>query len=341
MNGVVDLKTGELLPGTPEQMIYLHTRVPYNPDAKAPRWERFIQEIFAGDQDLIFFVQRALGLSLTGLTKEQVFFLCYGSGSNGKSTLLQTVRNVIGDYGMNARIETFVTKGPSGSSTIPNDIMEMKGRRFVITSEPPSTVTLDESRLKMLTGGENTRARLLNKNEEEFTPVPKIWISFNKKPNIRDDTNSFWRRVRFIPFTVKFAGDNRDINIQEDLAKEHEGILAWLVQGAVSYYINRLVTPAAVLASTEEYRTESDKFGQFIADTLQTGRFVSKKDVKTAYREWRSGEGDNDVRPWELTELDKRLATDYGRKKVDGNRGYGAELRNPPVTGQTVEKVGY
>jgi putative DNA primase/helicase len=341
LNGVVDLKTGELLPGTPEQMIYLHTRVPYNPDAKAPRWERFLQEVFAGDESLIDFVHRALGLSLTGLTKEQVFFLCYGSGANGKSTLLQTVRNVLGDYGMNARIESFVSKGPSGSSTIPNDIMEMKGRRYVITSEPSSTVTLDESRLKMLTGGENTRARLLNKNEEEFTPVPKIWISFNKKPNIRDDTNSFWRRVRFIPFTVKFDGDKRDVNIQEDLAKEHEGILAWLVRGAVSYYTTNLVAPAQVLASTEAYRAESDLFGQFITDTLQSGTFVSRKEVKESYRAWRSQDGDNDIRPWELRELDKRLATDYGRKKIAGNRGYGAELRNPLVTGQDSPKVGY
>jgi putative DNA primase/helicase len=340
-NGVVDLKTGELLPGTPEQMIYLHTRVPYNPDAQAPRWERFIQEIFAGDPDLIRFVHKALGLSLTGLTKEQVFFLCYGGGANGKSTMLETVRNVLGDYGMNARIETFISKGPSGNNSIPNDIMEMKGRRFVLANEPHSTAILNEARLKDLTGGGNTRARLLNKNEEEFTPVVKIWISFNKKPNVRDESDGFWRRVRFIPFNVKFAGDKRDVNIQDDLAREHEGILAWLVRGAVEYYKDGLVAPAKVLASTEEYRAESDLFGQFITDSLKAGKYVAKKDIKAAYQEWKSKDGDHYVQPWEYRELDKRLAADYGRKQIDGNRGYGAELRNQPATPTTVETVGY
>jgi P4 family phage/plasmid primase-like protien len=255
--------------------------------------------------------------------------------------MLETVRNVLGAYGMNARVETFISKGQSGNNSIPNDIMEMKGKRYVITTEPPSTVTLDEARLKSLTGGDSTRARLLNKNEEEFVPVPKIWVPFNKKPNVRDESHGFWRRVRFIPLNVKFDGDRRDVNIQDDLAKEHEGILAWLVRGAVEYYKDGLVAPAKVLASTEEYRTESDLFGQFITDMLQSGAFVSRKDVKAAYSTWRALDGDHDIRPWEIRELDKRLATDYGRKKIDGNRGYGAELRNQPATPTTVETVGY
>jgi putative DNA primase/helicase len=345
-NGVVDLRTGELLPGTPEQMIYSHSLVPYNPAAQAPRWERFIQEIFDGDQETIRFVHKALGLSLTGLTKEQVFFLCYGNGSNGKSTLLQTVLNVIGkDYGMSARIESFIRKGPSGSSSIPNDIMEMKGKRYVVTTEPSSTVLLDEARLKSLTGGDSTRARLLNKNEEEFTPVPKIWISFNRRPDIRDDTDGFWRRVRFIEFRAKFDGDKRDRNIQETLATEHEGILAWLVRGAIHYYQDGLEAPAKMLAASKEYRSESDMFAQFIEVALrpaEPGEFLSRKDVKTAYREWRYREGDNDVRPWELRELDKRLVADFGGKILDGYRGYRqVALRNQPATTTTVETVGY
>jgi putative DNA primase/helicase len=213
-NGVLDLRSGTLRKGKPEDQITMHTNIAFNREAICPRFERFMLDISAGDKELSDYIQRCLGYSLTGETTEQCIFDCYGDGANGKSTLIETVRNVLGDYAYNAPFSTFEKKARSG---IPNDVAALAGRRFISAVETDEGVRLNESRVKALTGGDTIAARFLYGEWFGFVISGKIWLAFNHKPEIVDDSHGMWRRIRVIPFTRKFDGNDADKHLKEKL----------------------------------------------------------------------------------------------------------------------------
>jgi P4 family phage/plasmid primase-like protien len=200
-NGVIDLRTGDLRPGHPDDAITLSTAVAYDPEAPCPRWRQFVNEITGDHRELAAFLQRAIGYSLTGITTEQVLFLLYGTGANGKGN---TLKRVLGDYAWNM---PFATVELRDRAAIPNDLAALVNRRFVITSETNDGTRLNEARVKALTGSDPITARFLHGEFFEFDPCAKFWLAVNHKPIVKDDSFGFWRRIRLLPFTQRFAVD--------------------------------------------------------------------------------------------------------------------------------------
>jgi putative DNA primase/helicase len=270
-NGVVDLRTGKLRTGRPEDLITLHSGIAFDARAKCSRFERFVDEIFEGDADLITYVQRAIGYALSGDTSEQCFFCCCGEGANGKSTFLNAIRYVLSDYACNLPFSAFEL---NARSTIPNDIAMLPSRRFATAIETDETAVLNAARIKALTGGDPITARSLYKDHFTFTPVAKFFLAFNHRPRVTDDSHGFWRRVHMIPFNRRF-----DVTVEPDLAAklraEAPGILAWAVRGCLEWQKRGLVPPVSVTKSTDAYREESDPVTDFIDD-----RCVLHQDAK-------------------------------------------------------------
>jgi len=230
--------------------------VAYRPEAQCPRWLQALDEIFAGNQELIQFIQKAAGYTLTGNTDEQCLFILYGGGENGKSTFVEVLRGLLGDYGTTADIETFLAgKGNS----IRNDIARLKGSRLVSSIEADEGRRLSEALIKNLTGGDRVSARYLYHEFFEFSPTFKLWFAVNHKPGILGTDNAIWRRIRLVPFTVVIPKEKRERDLAKRLkAEELEGILAWAVEGLKLWLQEGLEPPQLVKDATVEYRAEMD-----------------------------------------------------------------------------------
>ena len=262
-NGVADLRTGNFRRGNPSDRITVHTDIQFDTSARCPRWNQFLVEVFEGNQELIDFVQRAVGYSLTGDTSEQCLFLCFGGGSNGKSTFLEVLRHMAGGYGHNMPFSALEIKA---RTSIPNDVAALAGRRLVTASETNESIRLNEERVKALTGSDAITARFLNKEFFTFHPVAKFWLAFNHKPRVADDSYGFWRRIRLIPFLHEFEDSARDKQLLGKLLAEAPGILVWAVQGCLAWQKEGLGLPVAVKAATEAYREEMDSIAEFLDD---------------------------------------------------------------------------
>ena len=284
-NGVLDLTTGGIRDGRPDDRITIHSPVTYDPFATCPRFQQFLQEIFEEDADLISFVHRAVGYSLTGRTIEQVVFIAFGNGANGKGRLFSALRSAIGPLGWNMPFSTFELKG---RSSVPNDLAALVGRRFVTASETNEGTRLNEARVKALTGEDDITARFLSKELFEFRPVAKFWLAVNHKPRVSDDSYGFWRRVRLIPFNRQFGPDEADPDLEKKLLAERAGILAWMVQGALEWQKHGLNAPESVMAATAEYKEESDPLLDFISVRCDVGpeKSVSGSDLYRSYQDW-------------------------------------------------------
>lgn len=301
-NGVVDLRTGELRDGRPADCITMQTRTTYDPDARCPRWERFVASLFANDPDLAAFVQRAIGYSLTGITTEQALFLLYGTGSNGKGTLTNTLKRILGAYAWNMPFATVEFRDRAG---IPNDIAALDKRRFVIASETNDGQRLNEARVKALTGCDPITARFLHGEFFTFEPVAKLWLSLNHKPIVRDDSYGFWRRIRLIPFTQVF-GNNP--TLADELMAEASGVLAWAVRGCLEWQRIGLQPPAIIVSATAEYETDSDPLAAFLAEACEEaeGSEIRASELYAHYTAWADRNG--------LSQRERLKSTSFGRK---------------------------
>lgn len=313
-NGTVDLRTGLLRPHDPADLITKMAPVQYDLNAAAPVWAAFIERVMAGDRELIEFVQRAVGYSLTGLTDEQVFFFLHGPGSNGKTKLLEALSHLWGGYASSADFSTFLMRRNDGPR---NDIARLHGARFVTAIEAGEGRKLDEAVVKQLTGGDTISARFLHQEAFEFRPSFKIWLASNHKPHIHGNDNGMWRRVRLIPFTVTIPEAERDLRLAEKLRAELPGILAWAVVGCRDWQRKGLGEAAPVSAATAEYREEMDRLGVFIAEKCEedAAARVAMPELYKAYVGWATESGEEVLSKSKL-----------GAKLTD--RGFGSERKN-------------
>ena len=261
-NGTLDLRTGVLREHRREDLCTKLVGVAYDPEAKCPRWLRFLDEVFEPHPDLIPFIQRAIGYSLTGDVREECFFLLTGSGRNGKGTLLYVIQKILCEFAGTADFTTFTVRRDSGMR---DDIAHMRGRRFVVAQESNEGAALAESVIKWLTGGDRVRARKLYENSTEFDPTFKIWLATNYKPEVRGTDAAIWSRIKTVPFDVSFEG-REDKSLKKELLREAPGIMAWAVRGCMRWQKTGLGFPRSVVEATQEYRADSDQVGRFVAE---------------------------------------------------------------------------
>lgn len=265
--GILDLRTGDLLPHKKELLMSRISSCEINYE-KPKLWIKFLNDIFLKDKELIDFIQKAIGYSLTGSTKEQCIFICYGEGSNGKSVFLDIISNLMGDYASTTQVETLlVSKVQSGGAN--TDIARLKGSRFVSTSEPNENAKLNEGLIKQLTGGDKVTARFLYGREFEYKPEFKIWMATNHKPIIRGTDNGIWRRIRLIPFEATFTKEQQDQNLTTKLLAELPAIMNWAVDGCVKWMEEGLDVPKSVEQMTKEYKAEMDVVNSYLDDRTQ------------------------------------------------------------------------
>ena len=305
LNGVVDLGTGQLNQRTSD---YLHTKVigtNFNHKAKCPNFDKFIKEVFGGDGELISWIQRAFGYSLTGSVQEQVLFICYGTGANGKSTLLETISKILGDYSTNADFEMFLSNQKSDVRVM-EAVGELKGIRLALASEVDASKRFNESLVKRLTGGDTLRGTKLQMGAFQFEPQHKLWFLCNHIPFARDGSHGLWRRIKILPFAQQFQGSSLDSALPDKLWAEREGILAWMIRGA-AVWSNELqktngttgLGPCkAIDQSIEEYRYDNDLSARFIEDCLVRDNdfgSVGARELYIAYQSWWSDNSDEDT----------------------------------------------
>ena len=264
LNGGINLRSGKLLPHDRDSLCTKQVPVEFDPEAKCPTWKAFLNRIMGGNNHLIRFLQRAVGYSLTGITTEQVLFILYGTGANGKSTLVETVRSLLGNYGQQSEFETFLVRKNGGGPR--NDIARLKGARFVSAAEGEPGCRLSESVVKQVTGGDKITARFLYQEHFEFTPEFKLFLVSNHKPRIVGTNEAIWRRIRLVPFTVTIPRSERDPQLLDKLRRELPGILAWAVRGCLKWQEKGLGEPSEVADATSEYRLEEDFLAAFLAD---------------------------------------------------------------------------
>ncbi len=282
-NGVLDLRTGKLGNPDRDQLITKLAGCAYDPDAQAPTWDKFLARIMGEDAELIGFLQRAVGYSLTGDTGEECLFLPYGKGRNGKSKFLGAVRAMLGDYAQQLPREALMSRD---RSAIPNDLARLAGARFATAIETRRHQQLDEEIVKQLTGNDPVSARFLHAEFFEFQPQAKIWLATNHKPKISGTDDAIWSRIRLIPFTVTIPKEERNKQLGAELEAELPGILAWAVRGCLAWRDHGLGEPPTVEAATQAYRAEEDTLASFVAQCCTTGpeQHAYSKDLHTAYQ---------------------------------------------------------
>jgi putative DNA primase/helicase len=284
-NGVLDLKTGMLLSHSREFLCTKILDIPFEKDALCPRWLGFLDEIFEGNQSLISFLQRAVGYSLTGKTVEQVFFLLYGMGANGKTTFVEIIKALLGPYAKQANFETFLAAKMQSNH---NDLARFQGARFVAAVEAGEGRTLNETVLKQVTGGDSITTRFLYREYFEFRPQFKLWLVANDKPRVAGTDEAIWRRIRLVPFDVTIPPSKRDKQLVEKLLSELPGILAWASRGCLDWQEKGLGEPLEVQRATSQYRAEMDTLQSFINERCQSGAqyLVTAAEIYSHFKAW-------------------------------------------------------
>lgn len=299
-NGVIDLRSGMLYEHRPELHMTQLVDITYDPEATAPRWEQFLQEVMPEMPDMPGFLQRLVGYGITGEVSEHAMAIHYGRGSNGKSIFLDTLRSLFGSISSVADWSSFERKRDGAGSARP-DLVRLRGSRLVTVNEADARASIDEAQIKRMASGDLITARALHQNEIEFKPNWLLQMATNAKPDIRGADEGIWRRVKLIPWTRFFEPHERDHGLGQTLLGEGQGILSWAVRGAVEWYASGLQEPERVRNATREYREAADILGGFIDEAAHGGWLVPEENKKvpsawafTLYKTWAATQGYSD-----------------------------------------------
>ncbi len=265
LNGTLDLRTGELRPHRREDLLTKLVPVAYDSAAEYPLWDRVLERVLP-EPELRRFLQKAIGYALTGETREQVLFILWGTGSNGKTTFLRTLSDLLADYACQTPGDTLLVR--RGDSP-PNDVARLRGMRLVAAIEAEGGRRLAEALVKQMTGGDRLAARFLYREFFEFVPTFKLFLAVNHKPEIRGTDHAIWRRVRLIPFTITIPDEEQDKTLRDKLVAQLPGILNWAVQGCLLWQREGLAPPEQVKEATASYREELDVFGRFLSECCE------------------------------------------------------------------------
>ena len=290
-NGTIDLETGKLQKHRQQDLITKITNTNYDPGAECPRWMRFLDEIFNSNQNLIKFMQRAVGYALTSEIREHVLLVLHGTGRNGKSTLLETMIDILGDYAKPSAPDLLMQKR---NDTHPTEIAELKGMRLVACVETEEGHRLKEGLVKRLTGGDTQKGRFIHQDWFEFRQTHKLFLAVNRKPDIRGTDEGIWSRIRLIPFDVKIDDDKQDPKLMQKLIKEAPGILAWAVQGCLDWQKEGLGNPQEVKEASTNWREDADVVGRFIEDRciIKESATAPGGLLYSEYQDWCDSQGE-------------------------------------------------
>jgi putative DNA primase/helicase len=284
-NGTLDLRTGNLRSHCRADLITKLAPVAFDADAECPLWHRVLDRLMDGNKALMRYLQRVIGYSLTGNVGEQCLWFLYGSGANGKSTFLTVIRELLGDYALQAVPELLMAKN---TESHPTERADLFGRRFVATIETDEGKRLAESLMKQLTGGDNVRARRMRQDFFEFKPTWKLLLAANHKPTVRGCDHAVWRRIKLVPFTVVIPDAEKDKDLPAKLQTEWPGILRWALQGCLDWQREGLAEPDEVRQATHAYQAEQDLISGFIKECCQLHRDLraSASSLFDAYTNW-------------------------------------------------------
>jgi putative DNA primase/helicase len=299
--GIVNLADGTIAPSDPAALHTRSTSVAPDPNLPTPRWNAFLADTFGGDHDMVGFVQRLSGYSASADTGTHVFPFLHGPGGNGKSVLMDVLRSLLGDYAAPAPAG-FLMVGRQEHS---EELARLQGLRMVVASEINPDARFDEAKLKELTGGDTLTARFMHQSFFTFEPTHHLWLMGNHQPRVKAGGDSFWRRLRLLPFQYKVP-EAKKIDGLADLlvAEEGPGILAWIIRGAVDHFAKGLREPESVKAATAAYAAEEDHIGRFLEDCCTLGPAAQVRTetgrVRAAYEAWCRNEGEEllDARPF-------------------------------------------
>ena len=305
ISGTLDLKAGKLKPHDPLDLITKCAPVEYDPVTTPERWLTFLLEIFAGDEELIGFMKRMLGMSISGDVSEQLLFIMYGVGANGKSVMLDTVAHVMGDYFGLAAPDLLASSKHEGH---PTSLADLQGRRLVVGSETEEEAPLKLQRVKQLTGDATVKARRMREDFYTFKRTHKLAIVTNNKPRVTEDTEAVWRRLRLIPFDTVISEDQRDLKLLDKLKGEAPAILAWLAAGCVEWQRQGLGEPEAVRLATAAYREQSDPVADFVHESCEVDPdgWISNQKMREAYEAYCNANGEKKLNEKRFGEAMKR-----------------------------------
>ncbi|WP_459750945.1 phage/plasmid primase, P4 family [Streptomyces sennicomposti] len=290
-NGTVNLRTGELRPHSPADMITRRLDVAYRPEAEAKRWESFLTEIFPSHPELPAFMRRLVGYGITGSTAEQMFVFMHGQGSNGKSVFLDALLHVFRGITKSTEFSTFEARVNVGQAS--PELAALRGARLVTASETERYSRLAEALVKQLTGGDPVTCRALYGQPFTYVPSFLLMVAGNYRPAILSQDTGIWRRVKLIPFEATFRGADRDASLPGKLRDEAEGILAWAVRGAIEWHASGLQEPASVQTATQDYRESEDRLNEYIEARCvrEAGARVAPMAIRRDYAEWAQDAG--------------------------------------------------
>lgn len=319
-NGIINLRNGELIPHDANFMMSKICNSEYDTKKRKPKlWLKFLDDITNGDKELQEYIQKCIGYSISGSNREQCAYFLYGMGNNGKSTFLDTIADLLGNYSANTQPETIMLQSRIGSSGggANSDIARLKSARFVTSEEPTEGVRLNEGLLKQLTGGSRITCRFLYGDEFEYTPEFKIWIATNHKPVIRGTDFGIWRRIKLIPFEVNIPKEKVDKNLKYKLRHEFPQILAWAVEGCIKWQNEGIEEPECVRSATSDYKQEMDLIAGFVEECViidyEDDNKIMASDLFTVYSKWAKQNNE-----WEMSS--KRFFMELAKKVPDKGR---------------------
>jgi len=324
-SGIVNLRDGSLQRHEPALLLTQITKAAYDKDAQAPRWEKFLREVFNDDEELVDYAQRLCGYALPGITSEQVFPISFGDGGNGKSTFAETFAYALGDYAKSTHATTFTAKR---DGSIPNDLAALRAARFVIASETNEDRVLDEALVKGVTGGDRIAARFLFGEWFIYEPQFLILYSTNHLPIIKGTDHAIWRRLRVLPFNRTFTKNDK---LSDELRAEAGGILAWAVRGCLKWQTRKLddSEPEAVSLAATRYRDEMDPIHEWLEQRV-VGEPSAESSREDLYRSYKSWAEDHGRRPIGDRSFDKALKRRVRSRRSNGVWWYaGVRLRLP------------